>query len=63
MISMQEKRISTAFVESFLLIFLPQKPPVIPETIITPRANTSIGGTEKVASVKIRLAVCAKKII
>ena len=55
--SIQRKRISTAFEDIFLLIILPIKPPKIPEMIITARVMKSVSGIEEEAKVKIKLAV------
>lgn len=62
-INIQRNSISTVRDDIFLLIFLPRKPPRIPDDIITASAIMSVLGIDRDAKVKIRLAVCAKNII
>ena len=60
---MQQNKTSTALLDILLLILRPIYPPTIPEAIIIARAIKSVLGTEAEASVNIKLAVWAKKII
>ena len=62
-ISIKQKRISTACEDIFLLIFLPIKPPITPEAIITASVIKSVSGTDEDAMENNKLAVWAKKII
>ena len=56
-ISMKQKRISTACEDIFLLIFLPIKPPITPDVIITASVIKSISGIDEDAMENIKLAV------
>ena len=62
-VNIKQNRISTDFEDIRLLIFLPEKPPITPEMIITARVIKFVSGTDAEKIVKRRLAVCAKKII
>ena len=62
-VNIKQNRISTDFEDMRLLIFLPAKPPITPEMIITARVIKFVSGTDAEKIVKRRLAVCAKKII
>ncbi len=62
-VNIKQNRISTDFEDIRLLIFLPAKPPITPEMIITARVIKFVSGTDAEKIVKRRLAVCAKKII
>lgn len=62
-VNIKQNRISTDFEDIRLLIFLPAKPPITPEMIITARVIKFVSGIDAEKIVKRRLAVCAKKII